>query len=89
MALSYGKIIRGLAVTKLKLRSNNARNSKEAFADQEQGIVSRQEHRRIVVTCLGLVSCFLFLWLPFYAGHLAKLSGIALPEEKVRFLQGK
>jgi len=90
MATSYGLIIRRLSRTLKKRGTDHLSSSTQQEAskyDQSQRTSSKPDNkrRRITWMCASLVISFVFLWLPFHVGHLAKLTGIPLPMEKIQF----
>jgi len=85
MAVSYGMVI--CRITRTQLRPSNVSYTTKltttSFREHNQTINSASDCKRITLMCASLVLCFTFLWLPFHVGHLAKLSGIPLPEKQV------
>ena len=79
MLACYGLIIHRLSTTKIRSASTASyKQSVRNGANQKKKSTSRsdKERKRVTIMCAALVACFLILWLPFHAIHLAKLDGI-------------
>ena len=79
MLVCYGLIIHRLSTTKVRSANNvNYKKSVRNAARQKKKSLSRSDkiRKHVTIMCAALVTCFLVLWLPFHAIHLAKLKGI-------------